>query len=56
VLNYANMDFESSTYSDLTDATLLTLLTYSNKTVLVPYIIKTDYPRALLKWLTLVSK
>jgi hypothetical protein len=56
VLKYANIDFESSNYSNLTYQTLLTLLNYSNKTVLVPCLIKTDYPRALLKWLSIVAK
>ncbi len=56
VLNYVDTDFESSSYSALTNAALVTLLNYSNKTVLVPCLIKTDYPRALLKWLISVSK
>ncbi len=57
VLNYANTMFESSNYSYWEKFTLLVaLLTYSNKTVLVPCLIKTDYPRALLKWLSSISK
>ncbi len=57
VLNYVNTVFESSTYSYWKrTAFLVALLTYSNKTVLVPCLIKTDYPRALLKWLSSISK
>jgi len=57
VLNYANTVFESSNSSYWKRLTLLTaLVTYSNKTVLVPCLIKTDYPRALLKWLSSISK
>jgi hypothetical protein len=56
VLDDANIDFESSIYSARTTLMLVRLLNYSNKTVLVPCLIKTDYPRALLKWLSSVSK
>ncbi|CAF0830387.1 unnamed protein product [Adineta steineri] len=35
---------------------LLILVNYSNKTVLVPCLIKTDYPRVLLTWLNVISK
>ncbi|CAF4907773.1 unnamed protein product [Rotaria sp. Silwood1] len=55
VLNYANTFFESSNYSYLTIGMLGVLVNYSNKTVLVPCLIKTEYPRALLKWLRSVS-
>ncbi|CAF2778304.1 unnamed protein product [Rotaria sp. Silwood2] len=55
VLKYADTAFESSKYSHLTIGALVVLLNYSNKTVLVPYLIKTDYPRTLLKWLSSIS-
>jgi hypothetical protein len=57
VLNYVNTVFESSNYSYWKrTAFLVGLLSYSNKTFLVPCLIKTDYPRALLKWLSSISK
>ena len=56
LLNYINTDFESSIYSHLTNDALKLLVNYSDKTVRVPCLIKTDYPRALLKWLSSISK
>ncbi|CAF0805995.1 unnamed protein product [Rotaria sordida] len=55
-LDYVNTAFESSEYSYLTNHILPTLLNYSDRTALVPCLIKTDYPKALLKWLSAISK
>lgn len=51
ILIYANKVFEPSNYSDLNNVILRELISYSNKTVLIPCLIKTEYPRVLLKWL-----
>ncbi|CAF0757122.1 unnamed protein product [Adineta steineri] len=55
LLNYASIHFESPKYSQLMQSMLLILVNYSNKTVLVPCLIKTDYPSVLLTWLNLIS-
>ena len=56
VLIYANKAFESSKYSSSTHAILSNLLNYSNETFLVPSLIKTGYPEALLKWLSSILR
>ena len=56
LLIYANKAFESSNYSLSTSIMLRNLLNYSNETILVPNLIKTNYPEALLKWLSSIVR
>ncbi|CAF4325184.1 unnamed protein product, partial [Adineta steineri] len=58
LLNYIKSDFESdlsSNYTHTTQLILTFLRSYSDKTIVVPNLIKTGYPEAILKWLTIVD-
>ncbi|UJR07258.1 hypothetical protein I4U23_011546 [Adineta vaga] len=56
ILNYANLHFQSPKYSQSIHSLFSALPEYSNKTILVPCLIQTNYPESLLKWLKLISK
>ena len=56
LLNYLTKYFDSLTYYYLTNRCLGELVNYSHRTIIVPCLIKFDYPKALLQWLNLVSK
>ncbi|CAF1478853.1 unnamed protein product [Adineta steineri] len=58
LLNYIKSDFESDlslNYTHTTQLILTFLWSYSDKTIVVPNLIKTGYPEAILKWLTIVD-
>jgi hypothetical protein len=56
LFNYLTKNFDSLTYYYLRNRCLGELVNYSHQTIIVPCLIKTDYPKALLEWLSLVSK
>jgi hypothetical protein len=59
MLNYIKDDLETtskSTYSDTTALILSFLWNYADKTSIVPNLIRVEYPKAVLKWLSIVIK
>ncbi len=56
LLNYLTKNINSSPYYYLINRCLCELVNYSHRTILVPCLIKTDYPKSLLEWLSLISK
>jgi hypothetical protein len=59
MLKFMKADLEpdsASTYSSITHSILSFLWNYSDKTVVVPNLIKTGYPEAVLKWLSVSNR
>jgi len=59
MLKFMKADLESdsvSTYSSVTHSILSFLWSYADKTVVIPNLIKTGYPEAVLKWLSVSNR
>lgn len=59
MLNFMKNEFESdssSIYSKTTESILSFIWNYSDKTVIIPNLIKIGYPEAILKWFSIIDK
>lgn len=57
MLEYLAVDIKETTgsYSAITERVLMFLWNYADKTVVIPNLIKTGYPAAVVKWLSMAS-
>ncbi|CAF1502375.1 unnamed protein product [Adineta ricciae] len=51
ISDYGNKYFQSPEYSQLIQSMILQITNYSNQTILVPCLIKPDYPSSVLNWI-----
>ena len=59
MLNFVKVDLESdssSTYSTISELILMCIWNYSDKTVVVPNLVKVGYPEAVIKWLSIANR